>query len=140
MTERDLERLAEAGVYGPSQDDAAEQRALLERLLAQGLTVDDLTSAHRLGNLVLLCFHHHRLVHEGGYTVEDDGAGRFRFRNRSGVLTANLPPRPPPGWAGELLAENDSLGLEVGPRTNQHGGYHEFDLGAAVSAISSAFG
>ena len=58
MTERDLERLAEAGVYGPSQDDAAEQRALLARLLAQGLTVDELTSAHRLGNLVLRSFRH----------------------------------------------------------------------------------
>ncbi|HET6682288.1 MAG TPA: DUF222 domain-containing protein [Gaiella sp.] len=92
-----------------------------------------------LDNLVLLCFHHHRLVHEGGYTVEDDGAGRLRFRNRSGVLTANLPPRPPPAWAGELLAENDRMGLEIGPRTNQNGGYHPFDLGAAVSAVSSAF-
>ena len=93
-----------------------------------------------LDNLVLLCFHHHRLVHEGGYTVEDDGADGIRFRNRGGVLTANLPPRPPPGWAGELLAENGALGLEIGPRTNQNGGYHPFDLGAAVSAVSSAFG
>ena len=93
-----------------------------------------------LDNLVLLCFHHHRLVHEGGYTVESDGADGIRFRNRRGVLTANLPPRPPPGWAGELLAENGALGLEIGPRTNQNGGYHPFDLGAAVSAVSSAFG
>ena len=93
-----------------------------------------------LDNLVLLCFHHHRLVHEGGYTVEDDGADGIRFRNRRGVLTANLPPRPPPGWAGELLAENGALGLEIGPRTNRNGGYHPFDLGAAVSAFSSAFG
>ena len=93
-----------------------------------------------LDNLVLLCFHHHRLVHEGGYTVESDGADGIRFRNRRGVLTANLPPRPPPGWAGELLAENGALGLEIGPRTNRNGGYHPFDLGAAVSAFSSAFG
>ena len=92
-----------------------------------------------LDNLVLLCFHHHRLVHEGGYTVEDDGSGRLRFRNRSGVLAANLPPRPPPGWADALVAENDALGLEIGPRTNRNGGYHPFDLGAAVSAVSSAF-
>ena len=39
-----------------------------------------------LGNLVLLCFHHHRLVHEGGYRIEDDPAGGLRFRNRHGVL------------------------------------------------------
>ena len=58
-----------------------------------------------LDNLVLLCFHHHRFVHEGGYTVEDDGAGGLRFRNRYGVLTPSSPPRPPPGDADDLLAE-----------------------------------
>jgi len=88
-----------------------------------------------LDNLVLLCFHHHRLVHEGGYTVEDDPAGGLRFRNRHGVLTANQPPRPPPGSLDELLAENERLGLEIGPQTNRNGGSYEFDLGAAVSAI-----
>ena len=30
-----------------------------------------------LDNLVLLCFHHHRLVHEGGYTIEPDPSGAF---------------------------------------------------------------
>jgi uncharacterized protein DUF222/HNH endonuclease len=90
-----------------------------------------------LDNLVLLCFHHHRLVHEGGYTIEDDGAGGLRFRNRYGVLCSTAPPRPPPGWAGALLAEHDRLGLEIGPDTNRNGGYYPFDLGAAVSAISN---
>jgi uncharacterized protein DUF222/HNH endonuclease len=89
-----------------------------------------------LDNLVLLCFHHHRLVHEGGYTIEDDGAGGLRFRNRYGVLCSTAPPRLPPGWAGALLAEHDRLGLEIGPDTNRNGGYYPFDLGAAVSAIS----
>jgi hypothetical protein len=56
------------------------------------------------------------------------------------VLTANLPPRPPPGWAGQLLAEHEETGLEIGPRTNRNGGSYPFDLGAAVSAISSAVG
>jgi adenylate cyclase len=72
VTERDLERLAEAGVYGPSQDDAAEQRALLARLLAQGLTVDELTSAHRLGNLVLRAFRH--LIQPGDLLTLDEAA------------------------------------------------------------------
>jgi adenylate cyclase len=70
VTERDLERLTEAGVYGPSQDDAAEQRQLLARLLAQGLTVDELTSAHRLGNLVLRSFRH--LIQPGELLTLDD--------------------------------------------------------------------
>jgi len=93
-----------------------------------------------LDNLVLLCFHHHRFLHEGGYTIEGDPQGGLRFRNRFGVLSPNAPPRPPPGWGGELLADNDRLGLEIGPHTNRNGGYYPFDLGAAVSAISSAFG
>ena len=92
-----------------------------------------------LDNLVLLCFHHHRFLHEGGYTIEGDPQGGLRFRNRHGVLSPNAPPRPPPGWGDELLADNDRLGLEIGPHTNRNGGYYPFDLGAAVSAISSAF-
>lgn len=34
----------------------------------------------RLSNLLLLCRRHHRLVHEGGYTLEELGRGRVRFR------------------------------------------------------------
>jgi Domain of unknown function (DUF222)/HNH endonuclease len=90
-----------------------------------------------LENLVLLCFHHHRLVHEGGYTIEDDPAGRFRFRNRHGVLCPTLPPRPPPGSADELVAEHDRRGLMTGPRTNQNGCGDRLDLGLAVYAIAS---
>ncbi|MEA3019759.1 MAG: hypothetical protein QOI47_1283, partial [Actinomycetota bacterium] len=30
-------------------------------------------------NLVMLCWFHHRLVHEGGWNVEGDPAGRLRF-------------------------------------------------------------
>jgi len=58
VTDEELQRLAEAGLYGPSRADAAEQRALLARLLAQGLTVDDLVAANRLGNVVLAAFGH----------------------------------------------------------------------------------
>jgi Domain of unknown function (DUF222)/HNH endonuclease len=93
-----------------------------------------------LENLVLLCFHHHRLVHEGGYTIEDDLTDGLRFRNRHGVLSPNAPPRPPPGSADELLAENHRLGLTIGPETNRNGGWERFDLGYAVSAVASAVG
>jgi Domain of unknown function (DUF222)/HNH endonuclease len=93
-----------------------------------------------LGNLVLLCFHHHRLVHEGGYTIEDDPADGLRFRNRHGVLCSTAPPRPPPARADALLAENHRLGLNIGPRTNRNGGGGSLDLALAVSAIASAVG
>ena len=93
-----------------------------------------------LDNLVLLCFHHHRLVHEGGYTIQGDPAGGLRFRNRHGVLSPNAPPRPPPGSADEVLAENHRLEVEIGPETNRNGGWGRFDLGYAVSAISATVG
>ncbi len=93
-----------------------------------------------LDNLVLLCFHHHRFVHEGGFTIEDDPEGGLRFRNRHGVLAPSLPPRPPPGSLDALRAEHDRIGLEIDPHTNRHGGAFEFDLGAAVHAASVATG
>lgn len=90
-----------------------------------------------LDNLVLLCFHHHRLVHEGGYTIEDDPAGGLRFRNRYGVLCPSVP-RPPPGSADALVAENERLGLALGPETNRNGYGDPLDLELAVAAIELA--
>jgi hypothetical protein len=91
-----------------------------------------------LENLVLLCFHHHRLVHEGGYTIENDAKGGLRFRNRHGVVCPRLPPRPPPGSVDELRAENLQLGLRIGPRTNRNGHGDRLELEQAVSAIATA--
>ena len=95
-----------------------------------------------LENLVLLCFHHHRLVHEGGYTIEADPTSGLRFRNRHGMVCPNAPPRPPPGSANELRAENERRELEIGPDTNRNGGnsWERFELGYAVAAVSGAFG
>lgn len=93
-----------------------------------------------LANLLLLCWHHHRLVHEGGYAIEDDPAGGLRFRNRHGVVSPTAPPRPPPGSADELLAANHRLGLTMGRRTNRNGCGDPLDLGLAVDAIASIAG
>ena len=46
-----------------------------------------------LDNLVLLCRHHHRLVHEGGYSVSLAGDGPQALSRSSGT---ELPPSPPP--------------------------------------------
>jgi hypothetical protein len=87
-----------------------------------------------LDNLVLLCWHHHRLVHEGGYTVEDAPSGELRFRNRYGVLCSGVS-RPPPSSADELVAQNHRLGLAIGAETNRNGDGDPLDLAAAVAAI-----
>jgi len=50
-----------------------------------------------LGNLVLLCRHHHRLVHEGGFTCTRRFRGNVEFRDPEGVLLSNEPAlRPVP--------------------------------------------
>ncbi len=45
-----------------------------------------------LDNLVQLCRHHHRLVHEGGFACERMPDGRFEFRSPAGQGLE--PPRP----------------------------------------------
>lgn len=92
-----------------------------------------------LENLVLLCYHHHRFVHEGGYTIEGDGESGLRFRNRYGVVWSSAPPRPPPGSADALLAGNAERGLRIGPDTNRNGAGGEFDLELVVARIADAF-
>jgi hypothetical protein len=45
-----------------------------------------------LGNLVQLCSHHHRLVHEGGFMAERAGPGGVRFRRPDGRLIPAVMP------------------------------------------------
>jgi class 3 adenylate cyclase len=72
VTDDDLDRLAQAGVYDPDAADAAEQRAVLDRLLENGLTMDDLLAANRIGNLVLRAFE--RLILPGERVTLDAAA------------------------------------------------------------------
>ncbi|MCY7302843.1 MAG: HNH endonuclease [Thermoleophilia bacterium] len=91
-----------------------------------------------LENLVLLCYQHHRIVHEGGYTVEGDPDGDIRLRNRHGIVWPLAPPRPPPGSADALVAQNDAYGLRIDADTNQNGSFGDFDLQRAVAAVTNA--
>jgi Domain of unknown function (DUF222)/HNH endonuclease len=91
-----------------------------------------------LDNLVLLCWHHHRLVHEGGYTIEDDPSGELRFRNRHGVFCPSVPRSPPSGRAEDLFESNQQAGLVITSATNQNGYGDRLDLELAVAAIDHA--
>lgn len=53
-----------------------------------------------LWNLVLLCGHHHRVVHRDGWTVGHDGHGRFAF-TPPGARSPALPGPPLPGASAE---------------------------------------
>jgi hypothetical protein len=85
-----------------------------------------------LENLVLLCRHHHRLHHEGGFSVERDGP-RLRFRRRDGTEIGGRPPvpcgrvrtAPPPDVDGTALAA-------------AAGGDPRYDLDLTVTALLAA--
>ena len=48
----------------------------------------------RMDNLVLLCRHHHGLLHEGGFTLERRDDGKLLFFRRDGELLPEVP-KPP---------------------------------------------
>ena len=84
-----------------------------------------------LDNLIHLCRHHHRLLHEGGCSVELSSDGEATFRGPEGL---ELPPAPvPPGsdrWA--LSARNLRTGLKITPDTCRGGSGEKLDLDLAL--------
>jgi hypothetical protein len=60
-----------------------------------------------LDNLVQLCRHHHRLVHEGGFVCEKDATGKIIFKDQRGDLIENsgILPFIDPGSAVANLKE-----------------------------------
>jgi Domain of unknown function (DUF222)/HNH endonuclease len=72
-----------------------------------------------LDNLVQLCRHHHRLVHEGGFTCERTKSGEIAFRSPSG---ANLQeqqrsPRLPYGGDPREWSQFVNPDMEIDPHT-----------------------
>ncbi|MFN8223578.1 MAG: DUF222 domain-containing protein [Gaiellales bacterium] len=90
-----------------------------------------------LDNLILLCWHHHRLMHEGGYTLEEDESGGLRVRNRYGVITRTRPPRPPTGSTDAIRDDNHRRDLRIDHRTLRNGAGSRLDLSCAVRAIAT---
>ncbi len=91
----------------------------------------------RLDNLVMLCTFHHRLVHEGGWTISSGADDDFLFHTPSGRPLAQNPPRE---RAGDILAWMrewaDERHLDLGPEVNMpewDGAKPDYDL--AVSCV-----
>jgi hypothetical protein len=81
-----------------------------------------------LWNLVNLCWHHHHLVHEGGFRLEHDGRGTLRCYRPDGT---QLVDPIPTGTAAPLVATDridheTIVPLWAGER---------FDLSACVDAV-----
>ena len=91
-----------------------------------------------LDNLVLLCPFHHRLVHEGGFDVQRDGDGAFRFVSPQG-WTVRPPPPPGPSSPDVIVGRNDTLGLAIDGKTataRWDGQPVDYDQGIMVAMAS----
>ena len=71
----------------------------------------------RLDNLVLLCRHHHRLVHEGGYSVQMSEQGIPLFTDPAGCTIPEVGEKSFRGNVFTLRQQNRSAGLDIGPDT-----------------------
>ena len=88
----------------------------------------------KLSNLVKVCKRHHRLLHEGRYTVERDGPG-LRFRRPDGQPIPTVP-HPRRGDESRLRSLNHQDGATPDPETCMpisRGG--RIDYGMAVEAL-----
>ena len=66
-----------------------------------------------IDNLVLLCRHHHRLVHEGGFDIERIGGGNLRFKRPDGRVIEDHPRLPANGSVKGLLRINRRTGEAI---------------------------
>ncbi len=71
----------------------------------------------RLGNLVTLCRHHHRAVHEGGFSVERNANGHPEFRDRNGKIVPQAPETRYRGNVFALINTNRKSGINVSAET-----------------------
>jgi uncharacterized protein DUF222/HNH endonuclease len=82
-----------------------------------------------LDNLVVLCRHHHRLVHEGGLSVRRTPASELEFLRPDGRLIPVSPPLPPP-------RPRSAPPVPAGPLLTGTG--ERMDLGLCVDAVYAA--
>ena len=93
----------------------------------------------KLSNLVQLCRRHHRLVHEGGYGVEPDGAG-VRFTRPDGRVIPAAP-RQRGGTHGRVRSLNERRGLHVDDRSSSPlSGGEKMNYGMTVDGLLQADG
>jgi hypothetical protein len=69
-----------------------------------------------LSNLLQLCGFHHRLIHEGGYTIEPRTRGELLFRRPDGRAVEPAPQRQP-GDRHQLQQHNRRAGLTLNDNT-----------------------
>jgi len=94
-----------------------------------------------LDNLLLLCRHHHRSLHEGGFRVELAPDGSSRFSTPRGVLIPEAPPAPVLNTdpVEDLKRDHEAAGLEIDAWTGFPRWQGEIlDLAHAIDALRQA--
>jgi hypothetical protein len=88
----------------------------------------------KLDNLLLLCRHHHRLVHERGFAVQALPGGQIGFRRPDGAAIEHAPgaPRSDPV---ALVRDNAHAGPAIGADTCLTGTGEPMHLGMAVDRV-----
>ncbi len=70
-----------------------------------------------MDNLALLCRHHHRLVHEGGFRVKRSAAGQLLFIKANGQVLPESGEKRSCGNALALFAAHAESGIQITPET-----------------------
>ncbi len=70
-----------------------------------------------MGNLVLLCRHHHRLVHEGGFSVIRETDGQIKFTNPDRQVMPNNGATHSRGNVIALRTAHAASGIHITPET-----------------------
>jgi len=95
--------------------------------------------ATRLDNLILLCRRHHRVVHEGGWTVGRNADGDVVFARPNGSRLERAPAATRWQDISPLVPTTARLaaaGITIGPKTCQPSWYGErFDVGYAIDVL-----
>ncbi|MDH3788239.1 MAG: HNH endonuclease [Xanthomonadales bacterium] len=131
----------------------ATRRALLRRdggCRFPGCTCTRFVDAHHIhhwadggetnmGNLVLLCRRHHRLVHEGGFGVSRKRAGDVEFTYPDGCVMEPGPDQRFRGNVVSIKAGNRGRGLDITPETLPPRWLgEEMDYSLAVTVLQSS--
>jgi hypothetical protein len=70
-------------------------------------------------NLVLLCRHHHRIVHEGGFGIRTSTPGLIEFSDPAGEVIPTGPARNSRGNAWLLFEQHSECDIHITPKTAQ---------------------
>ncbi len=93
-----------------------------------------------LTNLVHLCSHHHRLVHEGGFTAQHAPGGGLTFSRPDGRMLPEHPPPTSPRGPG-IPEQNRRHGIPITPDTNRPRSAGEpLDYGMAIEGLAQEDG